>query len=118
LNQHYVFTKSNGVALLKMFLTSKVPRNEQDMSSLTDPCFNETHYIPGERNESKHDLREGLKRETDRLEKKFQQKYMLHEVVPITKRDDGKEVDEQGSKGHNGGEYCIREAMLAKEREA
>ena len=28
LNQHYVFTKSNGVALLKMFLTSKVPRNE------------------------------------------------------------------------------------------
>ena len=48
LNQHYVFTKSNGVALLKMFLTSKMPQNEIDMNSLTDPCFNETHYIPGE----------------------------------------------------------------------
>ena len=86
------------------------------MSSLTDPCFNETHYIPGERNESKHDLREGLKREKDRLEKKFQQKYLKHEAIQITKRGDGMEVEEQ--ERHNGGEYCIREAMLAKERES
>ena len=41
-NQHYNFTQSNGVALLKLFLTSKFPINEDLLKKLCDPCFDET----------------------------------------------------------------------------
>lgn len=39
--QHQNFTSSNGVALLKMFLTSKYPINEEYMHQLINKQFDE-----------------------------------------------------------------------------
>jgi hypothetical protein len=64
-----VFTKANGVALLKMFLTTKNPKNEVDLNLLCDPCFNETVQVPGEA--VKKDLKEGIKNKKAKLEDKF-----------------------------------------------
>ena len=95
LNQHFIFTKANGVALLKMFLTTKVAKNEQDLNVLCDPCFNESHNV----GDGKKDLRQGIESEKARLEKKFQNKYFTTDEL---KFDEHKH-------------YSIRRAMLQKE---
>jgi hypothetical protein len=39
IDQHYNFTNGNGVALLKLFLTTKFPINIGYIDKLADPCF-------------------------------------------------------------------------------
>lgn len=41
IDQHYIFTQSNGVALIKMFLASKVEKNEEMLRFVADPQLNE-----------------------------------------------------------------------------
>lgn len=45
MTQHFNFTQSNGVALLRMFLISKFPINEDYLKELIDPAFDERSQI-------------------------------------------------------------------------
>ena len=39
IDQHFNFTNGNGVALIKLFLTTKFPINIDYINRLSDPCF-------------------------------------------------------------------------------
>lgn len=45
MTQHFNFTQSNGVALLRLFLISKFPINEDYLRELIDPVFDERNQF-------------------------------------------------------------------------
>ena len=43
-DKHYFFTQSNGVTIIKMFLTAKVPKNEDMLMFMSDPWLKDAMY--------------------------------------------------------------------------
>ena len=85
LDQHYIFAQSNGIALLKMFLTSKVEENEQMIKSVCDPALIE--FYGGQNSEAnRRGFDAEIREQAQIFEQKFTKKYTDHHDLYIVRR--------------------------------